>query len=62
MKRATSVQCPFVQGSRSRAAVQELYAQAKPPALVIAEIDVTIVEPMTGSTVQPAGKRLHLRG
>jgi uncharacterized protein (DUF1330 family) len=38
------------------AAVQTLHAQAKPPAYVIAEIDVTNVEPYDKEYVPPAAK------
>jgi uncharacterized protein (DUF1330 family) len=38
------------------AAVQALHAQAKPPAYVIAEIDVTNVEPYDKEYVPPAAK------
>ena len=38
------------------AAVQALHAQAKPPAYVIAEIDVTNLEPFDREYVPPAAK------
>ena len=40
------------------AAVQALHAQAKPPAYVIAEIDVTNVEPYDKEYVPPAAKAI----
>ena len=41
------------------AAVQALHAQAKPPAYVVAEIDVTNAEHMTRSTCRPPRKPLR---
>ncbi len=41
------------------AAVQALHAQAKPPAYVIAEIDVTNVEPYDRDYVPPAAKAIR---
>ena len=40
------------------AAVQALHAQAKPPAYVVAEIDVTNVEPYDKEYVPPAAKAI----
>ena len=41
------------------AAVQALHAQAKPPAYVVAEIDVTNAEPYDKEYVPPAAKPLR---
>ena len=43
------------------AAVQALHAQAKPPAYVVAEIDVTNAEPYDKEYVPPAAKADHGR-
>jgi hypothetical protein len=40
------------------AAVQALHAQAKPPAYVVAEIDVTNAEPYDKEYVPPAAKAI----
>ncbi len=60
MKTRTTVALSMLAGvAVGAAAVQALHAQAKPPAYVIAEIDVTNVEPYDRDYVPPAAKAIR---
>ena len=60
MKTRTTVAWSMLAGvAAGAAAVQALHAQAKPPAYVIAEIDVTNVEPYDRDYVPPAAKAIR---
>src|ERR1700730_3109911 len=60
MKTRTTVALSMLAGvAVGAAAVQTLHAQAKPPAYVIAEIDVTNVEPFDRDYVPPAAKAIR---
>ena len=60
--RYTVALCIWAGVAVGAAAVQALHAQAKPPAYVIAEIDVTNPEPYDKQYVPPAAKAITVGG